>query len=85
MAFVTIYVVILGEALGELPESADVVCACHGLKVVDESKKRLPASILEYLYCSGRRWAQLLTMPILQAVFGMWLVCSGGPRVSLEV
>lgn len=30
-------------------------------------------------------WTQSLTMPILQTVLRMWLVQTGGPRVSLEV
>jgi hypothetical protein len=47
MAFVTIDVLVLGEALGEVPEFADVVCACHGIEIVDRIKTRVPAVMLD--------------------------------------
>lgn len=85
MAIVTIDVLVLGEALSELPEFANVVCARHGSENVWRVKKRLPVIMLGYLYCSGGYWAQALTMLILQAVLEMGLVRSGGPHVSWEV
>ncbi len=39
MACVTIDVLVLGEALGELPEFADVVCACHEFEDVDQIRR----------------------------------------------
>ena len=50
MTFVTINVLVLCEALGELPELADVVWACHGVEKWGAFEEAVVSNLLVYLY-----------------------------------
>jgi hypothetical protein len=62
-AIVTINVLVLSEALGELPEFAGVVCARHGFGSSRwHSKERLFGDLLGYLYPCRRVCVQLCSI-----------------------